>query len=141
MPDDLKRAMVDHVTAEVAEPLAADVRASAYGPYGPRVTVRVAKGVEPALRAGGARKAFSGGASGAQVFYGNEFGGGRSRTWYVTSSRTGHRYSVHRATTRQFRRPPRPFVLSTFAAERDDITERWGQVLDPFLDAWAAGGE
>jgi len=140
MPRELRDELTARVGTDVATPLAAAVREQAYGPYGPKVRISVRKGVEPAIVAGGRSRVFSGGAAGVDVFYGNEFGGGKSKTWYATSSPKGTRYSVHRATTRQFRRPPRPFVLSTFAAQRDEVSDAWLAVLDPLLDEWEAGG-
>lgn len=138
MPDDLKAELKTEVASKVAQPLAAQVHAKASGPHGPKVRIGVRPGAEPQLVAGGRAQVFSGGATGAQVFYGAEFGGGKSRTWYVTTSPRGHRFAVHRATTKQFV-PARPFLFPTFVAEADTVTEAWLGILDPILDRWTNG--
>lgn len=140
MPAELRRELSARVASDVAEPLAANVRAAARPPYATRVKVSVRKGVEPQLVAGGRARVFSGGAAGVQVFYGNEFGGGTRKRRYVGSSPRGHRYAISRRTARQFARP-RPFVLNTFARRHDQVSDAWLGVLDPLLQAWSNGGE
>jgi hypothetical protein len=145
MPADLRRALSTDVATEVAEPLAAEVLRASFraGPYSGRFTVKVRKGVEPTLAVGGSRRVVAGGATGAQLFYGTEFGGSAHRHQpahkpYTRTSSGGVRHSVWRNTTAQFV-PARPFVYPTFRREFADVTEAWLEVLDPFLETWEAG--
>ena len=139
MPADLRAELTAHVGTDVAEPLATPVRAAASTSVARRVQVTVAKGVEPAIRAGGAGRRYSGGASGRQTFYGTEFGGGLSHTWYRRPVGVRARSACTGPPREQFV-PAAPFVLPTFAAQRDVVSEAWLAILDPILDAWAAGG-
>jgi hypothetical protein len=146
MPADLRRELGTAVSEEVAGPLARDVAAARFRaqPFGPHVDVRVRKAAEPTLVIGGRRSTVSGGASGAQLFYGTEWGGSRARHQpahrpYSRVSSGGVRHTVWRNTTAQFV-PPRPFVFPTFRRDFAKVTDAWLGVLDPFLDAWEAGG-
>lgn len=145
MPKDLRAELTRLVGATVAEPLAADVRAAARGsvPFGPRLTVTVARGAEPSIRIGGSKRAVTNGATGRQLVYGVEFGGSAVRHQpahvpYQRTRGTGQPHSVWRNTTAQFR-PARPFIFPTFRARYADVSEAWLDVLDPILTRWEAG--
>lgn len=146
MPADLRKGLKASVADEVARPLADEVRRASFraGPYSGRFTVTVKRGSEePSLSVGGQRRVVSNGGSGAQLFYGTEWGGSRSRHQpahrpYTRRSSGGATHSVWRNTTAQFV-PARPFVYPTFRRETDRTLEAWLGTLDPFLEAWEAG--
>ena len=146
MPKDLRRDLKTAVADDVAGPLADEVRRASYtaGPYGGRFTTKVRRGSEePSIQVGGSRRVVSNGGTGAQLFYGTEFGGSASRHQpahrpYTRTSRTGTRHSVWRNTTAQFV-PAHPFVFPTFRRNADRTYEAWLDTLDPFLDQWEAG--
>lgn len=145
MPADLRRELSTAVATEVAAPLAAAVLSARFrsGPFGPAIDVRVRKGVEPTIVIGGRGSRVSNGASGAQLFYGVEFGGSLNRHQpahrpYLRRSPGGVTHTVWRNTTRQFV-PKRPFVYPTFRREYAHTTDAYLTILDPFLHAWEAG--
>lgn len=146
MPADLRRDLGTAVAADVATPLAAAVRraGASAGPYGPLIDVKVRKGAEPTISVGGSRVVGRNGARGKDLFYGTEFGGSRSRHQpahrpYVRHYAGGDTGTVWRNTTAQFV-PRHPFVYPTFRARYEDTLNAYLDILDPFLEAWEAGG-
>jgi hypothetical protein len=140
MPDELRKALRSQVRDTIAAPLATLVAARRPGRQAAGITVKAVGDLEPAIRVGGgASPVYQHRAQGRQLFYGIEFGGGVSRTWIAARSPRGRHYSYRRRVTAQFV-PAHPFVMPTFAANRDRISDEWVAVLDPFLTAWASGG-
>lgn len=122
---ELRRALADRVTPEIAAPLAGDVAGAFTGPWGGALAAgtRARKLADPTIVIGGSRPVVSGGASVRQLVYGNEFGGGRRVA--KVSRRTRHGQTTYRArTTRQFR-AARPAIFPT-------IRRAGGWVLDAF---------
>lgn len=132
IPADLRRALASDVKTEVAAPLAAKISAAASGSYGralaPQVKARAS--ADPQIVIGGTKRIASGGASGRQLIYGTEFGGGSRVTAIPTRpGRRGHR----RRTTRQFIRQHRPFVFNTIGRNGGWVLDRFAHIVDSVL--------
>lgn len=146
-PPELRRALADRVTPEIATPLAGDIAAAYRGPWAPQLAIgtKARKLADPTIVIGGSRGVVSGGASVRDLVYGNEFGGGgrvttvhrerradgskrRGRISRAERARAASRgqtiYKVH--STRQFR-TARPSIIPT-------IRRRGGWVLDQFAN-------
>lgn len=140
VPGDLRRDLGRHVRDEVARPAAAAVNTAARsaGPYGRALATaaRPRAGADPAVVVGGRRPLVSGGATGRDLVYGANFGGGK-RTTVV--HRAGAR--PYRArTTMQFTRP-RPWIYPALARSADDLFTAWAAALDPYLQEWENRGQ
>lgn len=131
IPAELRKRLGREVRDDVAEPLAADIRASFDGPY-QRVLVGAVKARiqgDPMVVVGGARRVLSGGASVRDVVFGDEFGGGsRVRVVRSTSKRRAHQ----RHTTRQFG-PPRGNIFHTIRSTADATFDRWADVVERII--------
>jgi hypothetical protein len=132
LPADVRRALAARVKGEVAEPLAGAVRSAGSGTYARRVaaTTKVRASADPKIVVGGQRRITSGGATGRQLVFGTEFGGG-NRVGVVrsTARRRGHRRRV----TRQFVAQRSPFVFRTVAREAGPAFDRWAGIVDDEL--------
>lgn len=133
LPADLRRALGQRVKADVAEPLAADIRSAWTGPYGPALSAATKARVstDPQVVIGGSRRVVSGGASPRQLVYGAEWGGGK-RVARIPS-RPGRR-AHRRRTTAQFPRQGQHAVYGTIGATLDRTFDRWVTVVADLID-------
>ena len=128
LPKELRRALSNEVRDQVAEPLAADIRAAWSGPYARALSAatKTRAAADPQIVVGGSRRVVSGGASARDLVFGAEFGGGRRVTVIPTRpGRRGHR----RHTTRQFGRGQHA-VFGTIEATLDRTFQRWADVVE-----------
>lgn len=132
LPKELRRALANEVRDQVAEPLAADIRAAWSGPYGPQLSAATKARVQtdPQVVIGGARPRLSGGASPRDTVFGAEWGGGgRVKPIPARPGRRGHR----RRTTRQFPAQGQHAVYGTVHATLNRTFERWADVVDKLV--------
>lgn len=138
LPRDLRRAFAQRTRDEVAEPLAARMRASGGGVYGRRVsaTAKARSQADPTIVVGGARRVASGGASARDLLWGNEFGGGKKvRALVGNARRRGHR----RRTTQQFVRNQSPFLYNTLSRSWDWALDKWATIADETINEGMKG--
>lgn len=154
LPSAIKRQVKLDVREEVAEPLAARVKAAPTGPYARVISagVKTKADVVPRIAVGGKRKAVSGGARVVDLVYGDEFGGGKRETVVTRPARNAARTRTgkpsaktrqaarsagntryRRRTTMQFV-PPHPFLFPTVRRERAAMLEGLGRIIDRVLD-------
>ena len=134
MPKDLRDAIKDQVTPQVASPLADKVAQAFTGPWAAPLAAatKARKLADPTIVIGGARKVASGGASARQLVYGATWGGG-SRVSNVTR-RTRHGSTSYRArTTRQFRGKARDNIVPTIRREGDWVLDQFAAIVDDVL--------
>lgn len=132
IPAELRKKLGREVRDTVADPLAADIRASFDGPYRAQLVSGVKTRVQgdPMIVVGGARRVTSGGASVRDLVYGDEFGGGSRVSVIPTSSRRkGHT----RHTTRQFAGKARGNIFDTIRRTADATFERWVDAVDRII--------
>lgn len=125
VPTQVRRDLVDQVTPEIAQPLAADIAAAFRGPWAAQLATgtKARRLAEPTIVVGGARRVVSGGAGVRDLVFGAQFGGGKKITTVHRKTRHGStKYKAH--TTRQFSKPA-PTIFPT-------IRERLPWVLDEF---------
>jgi len=157
LPAAVRKDLARDVQTEVAEPLAAAIRADWRGPHaavlaaGTKTRVQV----DPMVVVGGARKVLTGGASVRDVVYGNEFGGGKRSAWVnrpknegrkrrgkVTAAEraraTGKVY--RRRTTQQFPTEGQHAIFGTIEGTLDSIFDRWVDVITRHLDGGMNSG-
>lgn len=133
LPVELSRALPSQVADDVAAPLAADVARAWRGPHARALaasTSAVVQQGQPLVVVGGARRLVSGGATGADLVPGNEFGGG-NRVATLTSRR-GNSYKRH--TTRQFPRSGQHAMFGTLDAKVDEAFSNWVKSVDKLID-------
>lgn len=133
LPKDLKKALASEVQSEVAAPLAQRISGAAGGgPWGGALAgaVKARKLADPTIVIGGGRRLVSGGASGRQLVYGREFGGGKRVT--AIPAGNGHK-GYRRKSTRQFARNHKPFVFSTIGASGGWVLDKFADVVDKVL--------
>jgi hypothetical protein len=131
VPAELRKRLGREVRDDVAEPLAAEIRAAFDGPYRAVLVGAVKARIQgdPMIVVGGSRRVLSGGASVRDVVFGDEFGGGsRLGTVRSTSRRRGHA----RHTTRQFG-PPRGNILGTISSNTQATFDRWADVVERII--------
>lgn len=132
VPAELRKRLGREVRDDVAEPLAAEIRAAFDGPYRGVLAGAVKARIQgdPMIVVGGARKVLSGGASVRDVVFGDEFGGG-SRVGVVRSSskRRGHT----RRTTRQFAGKARHNIIGTIDSNAGKTFDRWADVVERII--------
>lgn len=128
LPSEVRSALRSRVKAEVAEPMAADIRTSARTVYGQRVagTAKVRAAADPTIVVGGAKRVASGGARARDLVFGIHFTAGRRVT--IVPARTG-RKGYRRPSTRQFVGRRDPFVFRTVAAQFDTYLDRWADII------------
>lgn len=133
IPAELRKALGQRTRDEVASPLADRVKAAPAGVYGRAVagTVRVRSKADPTLVVGGQRRVASGGATGRQLVYGSQFGGGSRVT--AVAGRAG-RKGYSRRSTRQFARHAEPFVARTVIQSVGWAFDRWASIVDDVLN-------
>lgn len=128
-PKELRRTLGQRGKAEVAEPLAADIRTAWSGPHAAVLSAATKTRVsaDPQIVVGGARRVVSGGASARQLVFGDDFGGGnRVSAVAATSRNKAHR----RRTTKQFPRKGQGSIYGTVHRTLDKTFERWANVID-----------
>lgn len=133
LPADVKRELRTRSKAEVAEPIAQDVRAAGTTIYARRVagTTRVRSQADPTIVVGGSRRVASGGARGRQLVFGVNFGGGgRVKAIPSRPGRSGHR----RVTTNQFKGRQDPFVFSTVFRNIDRYLGLWADIVTETIE-------
>lgn len=117
LPRDLKRQLASDIRTDVAQPLATRISGAARGSYGrvlaPQVKAR--SQANPTIAVGGGRRLVSGGATGRDLVYGTEFGGGRSKR------------------TRQFVRNKAPFIFPTIGRSGGWVLDRFADIVDRVL--------
>lgn len=128
LPAEVKRALRARSRAEVAEPMAADIRTGGRSVYARTVapTARVRSNADPTIVLGGARRIASGGASGRDLVFGAVFGGGRK---VGTVKATGRTKAHRRRTTRQFASGRDPFVYRTVFSNVEEYLDRWATII------------
>lgn len=131
MPATLKRE-VTRQSRTLAEPLAREIRAAghAQGSH----AARVADTVRSTARSGVPTVS----ATGKPFTMGSEYGGGRRRRTYYSTSRAGRRYLVvQRATTKQFRVFRKQGYWFTETAQRgrgrDAVLLSWAKLVDDII--------
>lgn len=127
LPSALRREIGAEVQSEVAEPVAAAMRAAAGGPHANviRGAVKTRISADPRIVIGGARPRISGGAGPRDLIYGNEFGGGKRVT--RVPGRAG-RSGYSRKSTNQFV-PAHPFAFDTVSATASQWLPAWADVV------------
>lgn len=138
IPKDLRRAIASEIKPEVAVPLAAKIGAGLAGPWASVLAgqVKARASAEPVIVVGGARRLVSGGASGRQLVYGAQFGGGKRTTVVApTSRRRGYRLR----STRQFVRTVRPTIYPTIARNGEWVLSRFADVVGRVLEGVSDG--
>lgn len=131
VPAELRKRLGREVRDDVAEPLAAEIRAAFDGPYRGVLVGAVKARIQgdPMIVVGGARRVLRGGASVRDVVFGDEFGGGsRVSVVRTTSKRRGHT----RRTTRQFGRA-RHNIIGTIDANATKTFDRWADVVERII--------
>lgn len=149
LPSEVKKEVQAELKEKVAEPLAAKVAQAARGPWARplSVSVKVRAGVDPTIVIGGTRSLVSGGATGRQLIFGTEFGGGqrvsnvnrernsegRVRKGRISAAerarqRKGGRTIYKRHTTKQFS-PATPFVFETVEASAEWAVEQFAEIV------------
>lgn len=127
MPTNLKRE-VSRQGRTLAEPLAQEIRAEGHRQGGHAASV--ADTVKSGARSGVPTVS----AGGKPFVMGSEYGGGRRRTTYTSTSPRGRRYLVvQRASTRQFRTFKKSGYWFTKAATgrgRDKVLKAWAKLVD-----------
>lgn len=116
---------------ELAQPLADRLRAAGTGSTYARLvagTTRVIPGRPIAVQIGGPQRLVSGGATGTDLVYGTEYGGGR-RVTIVPANRRARAH--RRRTTRQFISQRAPFIEDTVARAEADLGD---QLADTIAD-------
>ena len=138
LPKDVKGELRSRVRAEVAEPIAADVRSGGSSVYARRLgpTTRVRAQADPTIVVGGAARVASGGAKGRDLVYGTNFGGGSRVT--PVPARAGRR-GYRRRTTRQFAGRTDPFVFRTVGRNLDRYLVLWASIVDDVVGQHLAG--
>ncbi|MBD3782445.1 MAG: hypothetical protein IE926_05725 [Micrococcales bacterium] len=133
LPVEVRRELRTRVRAEVADPIAQDVRGAGRSVYARRVapTARVRSAADPTIVVGGSRRVASGGATGRNLVFGAHFGGGRRTTAVPATSR--HR-GYRRRSTRQFAGQRDPFVFGTVNRNLDRYLERWAGIIDDVVE-------
>ena len=142
-PKAIRDAVKADSRSEIAEPLAAKIRAAATGPHvsvlAPGVKTRAGSGAESQIIVGGARPKLSGGAGPRHVVFGDEWGGGKRLSPVLGYARGGKRAGrvrgYRRFSTNQFRQGKRPFVFPTVARNSDAIMEAYATIVMRALDA------
>lgn len=137
LPKEVRAQLRTRVRAEVAEPIAQDVRAGGTSLYARRVapTTKVRAQADPTIVVGGARRVASGGAKGRELVYGAMFGGGnRVKAVPAQSGRRGYR----RRTTRQFAGRRDPFVFRIVDRNLDRYLQRWAGIVDDVVGSTLA---
>lgn len=132
LPAELRRALGNEVKTRVADPLAADIRGAWSGPYAAVLSAatKTRVGTDPQIIVGGSRRVVSGGASGRNLVFGAEWGGGRRVTAIPSKpGRRGHR----RRTTRQFPTSGQHAVFGTIHRTLDKTFDRWVDVVDDLI--------
>jgi hypothetical protein len=117
------------VRRDVAEPLADRLRAAGTGSVYARLvarTVTVTDGRPPVVAIGGPQRLTSGGATGEDLVYGTEYGGG-ARVGQVRASRRARAH--RRRTTRQFLRQRAPFIEDTVARAHDPLGDQLADTI------------
>lgn len=139
LPKELRRTLANRVRDEVAEPLAADIRAAWSGGYAPKLATATKARVQadPQIIVGGSRKVFSGGASVRDVVFGAEWGGGKRVA--VIPRRDGRRGHTRRS-TRQFAATGQHAVYGTIGRTLEQTFDRWASVVDDVIDQELPGG-
>lgn len=133
LPVEVRRELRRRVKDEVAQPIAADIRAAGHSVYARRVaaTTRVRAAADPTIVAGGAKRVASGGARGRDLVFGTHFGGGSRVT--AIPARPGRR-GYRRHTTRQFAGRHDPFVFGTVGRNLDRYLELWAGIIDDVVE-------
>ena len=129
LPAEVKAALRARSKAEVAEPMAADIRTGGRSVYARRVApmAKVRSNADPTIVVGGARRVASGGASTRDLVFGAVFGGqNRVSAVPARAGRKAHR----RHSTRQFAGERDPFMYRTVFANVDRYLERWGDIIE-----------
>lgn len=131
MPASVKRE-VSRRSRTLAEPLAKEIRA--VGHQQGSHAARVADTVKSGARSGVPTVT----ATGKPYTMGSEYGGGRRRTTYSSTSPLGRRFLVvQRATTRQFRPFRKQGYWFTETAQRgrgrDAVLNAWGNLVDDVI--------
>lgn len=143
LPKEIRKDLAKEVKEKIAVPIADEINRQAHGPYG-RALSTAAKArldAQPVIVVGGTRPLVSGGATGRQLVFGNEFGGG-SRVSTV-NRKPGKRGRVSRAerasgvykrhSTKQFSNP-HPHVYPTVEAMADDALEMFADLIVEKID-------
>ena len=132
LPAELRRALANRVRDDVAEPLAADIRAAWRGPYAVVLSAATKARVQtdPQVVIGGARPRLGGGAGPRDLVYGAEWGGGRRvKAIPARAGRRGHR----RRTTRQFTGQGQHAVYGTIARTLEATLDRWADAVEDII--------
>lgn len=154
VPKDVRRELANRVRPEVADPLADRIRAAYRGPYARPLSAATKTRVaaDPQIVIGGARKLTSNGATGRDLIYGDQFGGGvKVRTVNRERARSGRRRKgrvtaaerarqaasgrviYKRRTTQQFR-VARPTVFPTLRRSMDFVLDRFERIVMEVLE-------
>jgi hypothetical protein len=141
LPAEVKKELQSELKDKVAEPLAAKVAQAARGKWARplSLSVKVRAGVDPTIVVGGTRSLVSGGATGRQLIFGTEFGGGNrvstvnrppgKRGRVARGERgTNGRGVYKRHTTKQFS-PATPFVFETVEANAEWAVEQFAEIV------------
>ena len=138
LPVTLRAALRSRVRSEVAEPMAADIRAAGSTVYGRRVapTTRVRAGADPTIVTGSARRVVSGGGTARDLVFGIHFPAGNRITAIPAQNGVrGHR----RRTTRQFSRTADPFVPVTVDRNVETYLETWADIVTETVEEETRG--
>lgn len=149
LPSDVRAELGREVKTRVAEPLAQKIAEQAHGPYGRALaaSVKVRVSADPTIVVGGTRPVVSGGATGRDLVFGTEFGGGnrvsvvnrerhadgRKRVGRIgrgeqERQRARGRSVYKRHTTKQFRNP-NPFVYPTVEANVEWALDEFAAIV------------
>lgn len=132
IPKDLRRAIASEVKPQVAVPLAGKIGADLAGPWARVLAgqVKARASAEPVVVIGGARKLVSGGASGRDLVFGSQFGGGKRVTAVAPSPR---RRGYKLKSTQQFVRNAHPTVYPTIDRNGDWVLSRFADIVGDVL--------
>lgn len=138
IPAELRRGLAKEVKDKVAEPLAAQIRAQAHGPWAHVLAAgtKARAAADPQVVVGGLRPRLSGGAGPRQVVFGAEFGGGKRRG--TSRSRKGNVYK--RRTTAQFAGHRDPFVFPTVEAQLPEVLDAYADIVLDVFDREVGNG-
>ena len=135
LPSEMRRELSSGVQDEVAVPEASRVKAALSGPWGSALaaSTKARKLADPTIVVGGTRRVVSGGASGRDLVYGSQFGGG-GRVSTVTRRGPGRPSTFRRRSTRQFAGKGRETILPTIRRDADLILAGFARIVDRVLE-------